>query len=132
MIRAAREDVDPKTLPTMLLLLRSYNGFLGMSRAESFISFMGAGVTPGGRKEVDKRRQQMDEMLQEQEFVVAQEIRQAIHTIQSKATLVALAKEKNKIAQEKLKDVEEKRQRGIGSLVEVSAQRFVLRRPRRS
>ena len=74
----------------------------------------------------------MDEMLQEQEFVVAQEIRQAIHTIQSKATLVALAKEKNKIAQEKLKDVEEKRQRGIGSLVEVSAQRFVLRRPRRS
>src|SRR5207253_12759 len=47
MIRAVRDDVSVKTLPTMLLLLRSYNGFLGMSRSESFISFLGAGISPG-------------------------------------------------------------------------------------
>jgi hypothetical protein len=126
LIRAVRDDVDAKTLPTMLLLLRSYNGFLGMSRSESFMSFMGAGIALGKRKDVDIRRQQMDDMLKEQEFVVGQEIRQAIHTIRAKTNLVALAKEKINIAQDKLKDLEDKKKRGVASVLEISAQRLIL------
>ena len=126
LIRAVRDDIDVKTLPVMLLLLRSYNGFLGMSRTESFISFMGAGITLGKRTEMDKRRQQMDELLREQEFVVAQEIRQANHTIRAKTALVALTKEKIKLAQDKLSDLEDKKKRGVVSILETSAQRLVL------
>ena len=126
LIRAVRDDVDAKTVPTILLLLRSYNGFLGMSRSESFISFLGAGVTPVRHKEADQRRQQMDDMLKEQEFVVAQEIRQAIHIITAKTKLVSLAKQKIKIAQDKLKDLEDEKERGVGSILETSAQRLIL------
>src|SRR5207244_4007886 len=64
--------------------------------------------------------------LKEQEYVVAQEIRQAIHTISAKTQLVALAKEKIKIAQEKLNDLEDKRRRGVASTLDVSGQRLVL------
>jgi hypothetical protein len=126
LIRAVRDDVDAKTLPTMLLLLRSYNGFLGMSRSESFISFMGAGITPGKHKEAGQRRQQLDDMRREQEYVVSQEIRQAIHTIVAKTTLVSLAKQKIKIARDKLKDLEDEKERGVGSILEISGQRLIL------
>jgi outer membrane protein TolC len=126
LIRAVRDDIDARTLPTMLLLLRSYNGFLGMSRSESFISFMTGSISVGKHQEVDQRRRQMDDMLREQEYVVAQEIRQAIHTIAAKTRLVALAKEKIKIAQDKLKDLQDKQASGIATPLEVSAQRLVL------
>jgi hypothetical protein len=126
MIRAVHEDIDAKNMQAMLILLRSYNGFLGMSRSESFVSFMGAGVSPGSRKETAERRRQMDDLLKEQEYIVAQEIRQAIHTIKAKSQLVALAKEKVTSGQEKLKDLQEKRQRGLASPLDVSAQRLTL------
>ena len=126
LIRAVRDDVDAKTMPALLLLLRSYNGFLGMTRSESFISFLTGTISPGKHKEADKRRQQMDDLLKEQEYVVAQEIRQAIHTIATKARLVALAKEKIKIAHEKLNDLQDKKERGVATVLEISAQRLVL------
>jgi hypothetical protein len=126
MLRAVRDDVDAKTLPTMLLLLRSYNGFLGMSRSESFVSFLSASVLPGKQKQAGERKQQMDDMIKEQEYVVAQEIRQAIHTVRAKAKLVALAKEKNRYAQDKLKDLTEKKEGGVASFLEVSAQKLNL------
>ncbi len=113
-------------MQTMLILLRSYNGFLGMSRSESFISFMGAGLSPGSRKESEQRRRQMDDLLKEQEYVVAQEIRLAIHTINAKSKLVALSKEKFKISQEKLKDLEEQKQRGVATPLDVAAQRVTV------
>ncbi len=126
MIRALHGDIDAKNMKTMLILLRSYNGFLGMSRSESFISFMGASISPGSRKETEQRRRQMDDLLKEQEYVVAQEIRQAIHTINAKSKLVALAKEKIIISQEKIKDLEEKRQRGTATSLDISAQKLHL------
>jgi hypothetical protein len=126
LIRSLRDDVDVRTLPTMLLLLRSYNGFLGMGRSETFISFMTGSVSPGAQSDVDKRRRQMDEMLQEQEYVVAQEIRLALHTIDAKTKLVALAKEKITTAQARLKDLQDKRERGTASALDVSTQRLVL------
>jgi hypothetical protein len=126
LIRAVGADVDATTLPTMMLLLRSYTGFLGMGRSESFVSFMGAGVTPAKQNQVGKRRQQTDDLLREQEFVVAQEIRQAIHTIDAKARLIALAQDKNKLAQDKLSDLQDKKKRGLASVLDVSAQRLVL------
>jgi hypothetical protein len=126
LVRALQGDVDAQTLPTMLLLLRSYNGLLGMGRSETFISFMTGSVSPGKQREADKRRGQMDEMLHEQEYVVAQEIRLALHTIDAKMKLVALAKEKTTAAQAKLKDLDEKRERGTASALEVSSQQLVL------
>ncbi len=126
MIRAVRGDVDVKTLPTMMLLLRSYNGFLGMTRSESFLSFMGAGLSPAKNNETDKRRRQMDDLLREQEFVVAQEIRQAIHTIDAKSVLIALGQQKTKLAHDKLVDLQDKRKRGLASVLDVSAQRLVV------
>jgi outer membrane protein TolC len=126
LIRAVGADVNVKTLPAMMLLLRSYNGFLGMGRSESFVSFMGPGITSAKRDETDKRRQQMDDLLREQEFVVAQEIRQAIHTVGAKASLIALAQSKIKLDQDKLSDVANKKKRGLASVLDVSAQRWVL------
>lgn len=126
LIRAVRDDVDAKTLSAILLVLRSYNGFLGMSRSESFISFMGATLAPGKRMEAEKRRQQMDEILHEQEYVVAQEIRLAIHTIRAKTQLVGLAREKINLAQTKLKDLQEKKERGLASNLDISAQKLAL------
>ena len=116
MIRAVRDDIDAKTMSSLVLILRSYNGFLGMSRSESFISYMGAGLMPGSHKEVEKRRQQMDDLLKEQEYIVSQEIRQAIHTINAKSKLVGFSKANIKEAQAKLKDLEEKKERGIFSV----------------
>ncbi|HWY86208.1 MAG TPA: TolC family protein, partial [Gemmataceae bacterium] len=85
-----------------------------------------AGITPGKHKEAGQRRQQMDDMLREQEYVVSQEIRQGIHTIVAKTTLVSLAKQKIKIARDKLKDLEDEKERGVGSILEISAQRLIL------
>lgn len=126
LIRAVGGDVDAQTVPAMMLLLRSYNGFLGMGRSESFISYMGGGFAPAKRQEADKRRAQMDDLLREQEFVVAQEVRQAIHTIDAKANLIALARKKIKLAGDKLNELKDKRKRGLASVLDTSAQRLVL------
>lgn len=123
LLRTLPARLDARTLPAAQMLLRSFNGLLGMSeptaqrpRLGLLLAFMSA----AGGVELDKSRQQLRHYRDEREREVARDIRQAVRAVHAGIDLVVLARERVRIRRDKFDDLRAKEDKGLTAFAEIT------------
>ena len=122
LLRVLIQQLGAGNLPAARDLLRSVHPLLGAARhpvLTKIVTILHLPIENGA--ELATRRQQLAEYLVEREAAVADEIRQAAAGIQSHARLTALAWARERIWEEKVKDVESRKQQGLAPSAEVTS-----------
>jgi hypothetical protein len=123
MLRLLARDLTPATLPAVRDAIRAIHPLLGAATGCPLVAAKLPALLAldlAARKELDVRRRQVEEYLHERESAVAEEIRQAAEALRYRTRIVALAKERERSWQERVRDARSRQQQGLTSFAEVA------------
>lgn len=125
LLRYLIQELDEDTLGSVITVLESASGGLigSLSATPEVVTWVGIVLRRlrDHSVEVRARRAQLREWLEERERLVAEEVRRAVDSLQARAKLVAIARERVEHRQELRIAAEEKYKEGFSSFFEVSA-----------
>jgi len=110
------------TLPAVRSALKSTDALLGSAGRPALCALL----CGGGTSETSLRREQVNRMLVDRQRAVAEEIRQAVHTIQTRVRQVALAKRKRDSWKKRLDNLKQLQQADEATAFDVSEARLKL------
>ncbi len=115
LLRALAGSINAQTLPVARQVLGGVNALLGARPASP--CKLGSAVQAVANclscEEVETVRKQVNALLQERSRQAAEEVRQAARVVDGRFRLVALARQRDEIAQDKVADLLNKEKRGL-------------------
>jgi len=129
MLKRIAEDLDVKSLPAIRKMLQSVNGLLGLADAKPCLTALAklAAIVCGAgplAREVEIRRQQVNDYRNSRMAVIASEIRQDVNALQRRAQLIGLLRQRADNWKGKIEDLEVKSGKGLASFGQVMEARL--------
>jgi hypothetical protein len=113
--------------PAVLQALQAVNALLGKGKPPLLcpkLQQLGAILCgPGDEAELQVRRQQLHELHAQKEHELIEQIGQAVHAIHAQVEVIVLVRQQIESWQAKIREAEDKEQKGVGSFAETAAAR---------
>ncbi len=123
LLRMLVRDMTPAMLPEVRDAIRALHPLLGAATGCPLLAAKLPALLaldPAARNEIELRRRQVEEYLHQRENAVAEDIREAANALLYRARIAALAKERERSWQERLRDARSRQQQGLTSFAEVA------------
>jgi hypothetical protein len=122
MLRLLSRDLTPATLPEVRDAVRAIQPMLGAMKCPVISAKLPAllAFDLAARNELEVRRRQIEEYTHERENAVAEDIREAASSLRYRAKIAALAMERERSWQERVRDAKSRQQQGLSSFAEVA------------
>jgi hypothetical protein len=123
LLRLVTHDLSMATLPAVRDALKAIHPLLGVATGCPLLAAKAPALLaldPAARAELEVRRRQVEEYLHQRENAVAEEIREAANALRYRARIAALAKERERSWQDRVRDARSRQQQGLTSFAEVA------------